>query len=115
MPTIGKDNEYLECLGELAAFIADNCGAGSAILIGMDSNCSDKSTKRRPDSLNQFCENHNLVKVMPPSPTFHHVNGVYSSKIDSSYHITILSVLEMSLVMIVATTCTTCPCWPWLD
>ena len=82
LPTSGKDNEFMECLGELAAFIDDNSESGTTILIGLDSNCSDKSTKRRSTNLDQFCEDHDLIKVMAPGPTFHHANGVYTSNID---------------------------------
>ena len=76
MPTSGKDNEYTDCLGELAIFIDDNSETGTTILIGMDSNCSDNSTKRRSSNLNQFCEDHDLVKIMAPVPTFHHTNAM---------------------------------------
>ena len=82
LTTSGKDTEYLDCLGELSTFIAANNTENATVLIGMDSNCSERSTKRRANSLMQFCEDHSLVKVQVPESTFHHSNGASSSNID---------------------------------
>ena len=82
LPTSGRDSEYLDCLGDLSTFITENTPHYSTILIGMDSNCSEKSTPRRCSSLAQFCTDHTLVKVMVPCPTFHHSNGTSHSNID---------------------------------
>ena len=82
LPTSGKDTEYLDCLGELSTFITANNTENATIIIGMDSNCSENSTQRRTNSMGHFCEDHSLLKVAAPGPTFHHSNGVSSSNID---------------------------------
>ena len=52
------------------------------VLIGMDSNCSEKSTNRRYQVFQSFCTEQNLTKIYSPGPTFHHCNGSSSSNID---------------------------------
>ena len=82
MPTSGKDDEYLDCLAELSLFISENNSDSGTILIGTDSNCSEKSSYRRIQGLKKFCDEHNLLKVCNQEPTFHHHNGQSSSNID---------------------------------
>ena len=55
LPTSGKDEEFLDCLAELSIFIQDNNSDIGTILIGTDSNCSEKSCARRVQALQQFC------------------------------------------------------------
>ena len=47
LPTSGRDDEFLECLSELSNFIQENTAGNDTIVIGTDSNCSDRSTQRR--------------------------------------------------------------------
>ena len=82
LPTSGKDNDFVECLAELSAYIVDNISNEETILIGTDSNCSDKSSQCRLQAFQQFCEEHHLSKVCHTGPTFHHNNGTSSSNID---------------------------------
>ena len=57
LPTSGKDDQFLECLAELSIFIAENTSDAATILIGTDSNCSDKSSLRRLHGFQNFCKN----------------------------------------------------------
>ena len=82
LPTSGQDDQFLECLGELSNFIVENSSDIGTILIGTDSNCSDKSSRRRLQGFQKFCEDHQLLKVSHSGPTFHHHNGLSSSNID---------------------------------
>ena len=82
LPTSGKDDEFLDCLAELSLFISENNSDAGAILIGTDSNCSEKSSPRRIQGFKQFSDEHNLLKVCNQEPTFHHHNGLSSSNID---------------------------------
>ena len=75
LPTSGRDDEMLECLAELSNYIVVNNKNVDTIIIGMDSNCSVKSTPRRQISFKLFCEENNLSKFSHPDPTFHHHNG----------------------------------------
>ena len=52
------------------------------ILIGLDANCSLKSTARRISGFSDFCEENNLLKICVSEPTFHHNNGHSNSNID---------------------------------
>ena len=82
LPTSGKDDEFADCLAELSEFIDNNSKDDDAVLIGTDSNCSEKSTPRRNQAFQRFCIEHNLVKLCSKGPTFHHSNGISSSNID---------------------------------
>ena len=82
LPTSGKDDDFLSCLGELSCFIADNIDNIDTVLIGMDSNCSEKSTPRRTKAFQQFCHEQSLIKFSHSEPTFHHSNGLSASNID---------------------------------
>ena len=82
LPTSGKDDEFLACLAELSNFIVEINDENGTILISTDSNCSEKSTTRRIHGFQQFCENHDLLKIYSSDPTFHHSNGLSSSNID---------------------------------
>ena len=63
LPTSGKDEEFADCLAELSEFIANNSMDDEAVLIGTDSNCSEKSTPRRIQAFQTFCDEHDLVKI----------------------------------------------------
>ena len=57
LPTSGKDEEFSNCLDELSAYIGENMEKSDVVLIGMDSNCSEKSTNRRNKSSRVFVQN----------------------------------------------------------
>ena len=46
-PTSGQDDDFLESLPHLSQYIQLNTTKGDKVLIGTDSNCSNKSSKRR--------------------------------------------------------------------
>ena len=81
-PTSGKDDDFLECIGFLSEFISSNTPASGSVIIGADSNCSDKSTTRRQLIWADFCENFSFSKETTNIPTFHHNNGSSESCID---------------------------------
>ena len=81
-PTGGKDDEYLECVSDLTNFVHDKLKVNEVILIGTDSNCSEKSSSRRRQALLKLCQVLDLVKVSTSQPTFHHHNGMSESIID---------------------------------
>ena len=82
LPTSGKDDEMLDCLDELSNYITANKKNVDTTVIGMDSNCSMKSSSRRQKSFQLFCEENDLLKFCHVEPTFHHNNGSSSSNID---------------------------------
>ena len=82
LPTSGKDEEFLDCLAELSVYIQENSKCGEILLVGTDSNCSERSSHRRYQGFLKFCSDHNLVKVSVSEPTFHHHNGTSCSTID---------------------------------
>ena len=63
--TSGKDDEFLECLGFLEEFILVNTPDSGSVLIGADSNCSKKSTKRRKLAWEDFCRTFLLKSHIP--------------------------------------------------
>ena len=81
-PTAGKDDEFLESISNLTEFIMKNITPGEKVIIGADANCSTKSSNRRQCAWANFCEQHDLKVHAPPSPTFHHNNGISHSYID---------------------------------
>ena len=81
-PTSGKDDEYLDCIGDLVNFAVEHQENDEIILIGTDSNCSEKSSTRRILAFNNMCERLNLKKVSTTHPTFHHHNNLSESNID---------------------------------
>ena len=83
LPTSGKDDEFSECLSSLSNFIDENCDPSDSILIGADTNCSEKSTPRRRRIFNNFCQQQTLKKAGSLSSTFHHNNSISESNIDT--------------------------------
>ena len=47
-PTSGKDEEFLECLDFLEQFVVENSPPNGSVLLGADSNCSEKSKENMP-------------------------------------------------------------------
>ena len=81
-PTSGKDDEYLECNDELINFVTDVKKENEVILIGSDSNCSEKSSPRRRQALQKLCRELSLTQISTTHPSFHHHNGTSESNID---------------------------------
>jgi hypothetical protein len=81
-PTSGKDDEFLDCLGFLEEFLWNNIPNCGSVLIGMDSNCSEKSSSRRKLAWSNFCKTFSFEMKKTGLPTFHHNNGTSESCID---------------------------------
>ena len=82
-PTHGQDEEFLECLTYLTDFILLNMSENDSLVIGADTNCSQKSTWRRRNAWNSFCNHFSLLSYSSQEPTFHHHNGTSESCIDT--------------------------------
>ena len=83
LPTAGLDDEFLRVLSLLSFDIENNHDEKCCILIGCDSNQSDKSTKRRTEAMKQFYSRFSLNSILlTETPTFHHNNQTSVSKID---------------------------------
>ena len=82
LPTSGKDDEYMECVWDITNFVRENKTENEAVLIGTDSNCSEKSSKRRLHAFQKLTNELDLEKVCTKQPTFHHHNGLSESNID---------------------------------
>ena len=82
LPTSGRDEEFSDCLSSLSNFILENTDNRDEVLIGSDTNCSEKSTLRRKKLYKDFCCELGLVEVGSEVPTFHHNNTVSKSNID---------------------------------
>ena len=81
-PTHGKDDDFLECMDFLSQFLLINLSETDKLVIGADSNCSEKSSGKRKKAWRMFCEVFSLKIESSPHPTFHHHNGSSHSLID---------------------------------
>ena len=54
LPTHGKDEEYMEVLSQLSYDIRNNLSENTCILIGLDTNQSEKSSIRRTNAMNNL-------------------------------------------------------------
>ena len=83
LPTSGQNEEFLEVLSQLSFDIRNNADEKSSILIGLDSNQSNKSSRRRTDAMLKFKLQFSLGSVLLSDiPTFHHNNQSSVSQID---------------------------------
>jgi hypothetical protein len=94
LPTSGKDDEFLEVLSQLKYDIDQNKCNKSSIILGTDSNCSIKSTKRRYQAMQEFSLK---TVLLNNEPTFHHNNGTSNSQIDHIYNYVRDDSIEISL------------------
>ena len=63
LPMCGQDDEYLEVLSLLSYDIRNNRTGNSSILICLDANQSEKSSRRRTEAMEEFCELFSLKRV----------------------------------------------------
>ena len=85
LPTTGNDDEYLDVLELLTHDIQAHCKG--SIIIGLDSNQSIKSTRRRTNAMDKFLNTFSLKTLMiSDTPTFHHNNQSSESLIDHILH-----------------------------
>ena len=83
LPTSGQDDKFLDVLSQLSYDIRNNLVENCCILIGLDSNQSEKSSRRRTDAMRQFNINFSLKTILQNDlPTFHHNNQTSASQID---------------------------------
>ena len=83
LPTAGQDEEFLEILSLLKHDITNNNTENCAVIIGTDSNVSNKSTKRRMNAMKVFLKEFSLETILiNEEPTFHHNNMISESQID---------------------------------
>ena len=85
LPTSGQDDDFIETLDQLTADIQNfvKNKENIALLIGLDSNQSDKSSSRRSLAMRTFMSKLSLQTILPGNkPTFHHNNQVSESQID---------------------------------
>ena len=86
LPTAGNDEEFLEVIETLNFHINENKNVNDFLVLGLDSNVSEKSTKRRYTSMNSFVNSHELNSIITSEePTFHHNNKTSESQIDHVY------------------------------
>ena len=81
-PTSGHDEAFLESVCDLSDFLVQHMNPGDKVIIGADSNCSQKSSSRRQDAWKNFCERFQLANHYSPHPSFHHHNGLSESFLD---------------------------------
>ena len=87
LPTAGKDDEFLEVLSALSSDITQHSSAISILIIGCDSNQSEKSTKRRITAMTDMLRDFHFQPVLSGNePTFHHNNQTSESQIDNIYY-----------------------------
>ena len=66
--TSGQDEEFLELISHLSDFIHKHSSSSDQVLIGGDSNCSTKSSKRRQMAWESFCNNKMIKTYLSPNP-----------------------------------------------
>ena len=83
LPTASLDDDFTEILSILTIDISTHRSETSTIIIGLDSNQSKKSSKRRTAVMLDFTSQFSLKSVhISDQPTFHHNNQVSESQID---------------------------------
>ena len=83
LPTAGQDDEFLEEISLLTHDLLQHANPDSTIIIGLDANCSNKSSQRRQKAFSMFMKELMLETThLGENPTFHHNNGTSESQID---------------------------------
>ena len=83
LPTSGQDEAFLEVLEQFEFDIKNHITGKCIILIGLDSNQSDRSSKRRTSAMEKFKKEFSLKSILVNNqPTFHHNNQKSESQID---------------------------------
>ena len=84
LPTSGQDEEFLEVLDQLSSDISQYLQTNVAVIIGADTNQSNKSSKRRTEAMEKFKQVFSLKSILlSREPTFHHNNQTSVSQIDT--------------------------------
>ena len=76
LPTLGQERQFLEELSKLSITIDQMSSAhpDATIFLRGDFNVSQSNVKRS-DLLKHFCNDHNLLELFIPHPTYHHFVG----------------------------------------
>ena len=83
LPTCGQDDAFLETLSQLSNDISSHRDTKDILIVGLDSNESTNSTRRRSDGMKNFKQQFSLQTVLNNEiPTFHHQNQTSESQID---------------------------------
>ena len=83
LPTAGLDEQFQEILSQLANDLLVNLDQHCTLLIGLDSNQSLKSSRRRTEAMSRFRAQFSLKSILVnDEPTFHHNNEKSVSQID---------------------------------
>ena len=84
-PTSGQDEYYLEVLDKFQSDISNHKHSNSVIIIGTDTNQSEKSSRRRIEAMNRFKEEEfSMMSILVSGKTtFHHNNQGATSAIDT--------------------------------
>ena len=83
LPTAGQDDYFLEVLTQLSQDISLHMSEDCIIMIGIDSNVSENSPRRRKDAFLEFSSTFSLSSILiDQRPTFHHNNGTSETQID---------------------------------
>ena len=86
LPTSGQDDFFIEILSQLQYDIEQNISENCVVIVGIDSNCSSRSTKRRIEAMNKFLNKISLCTILTTNDaTFHHNNGTSQTQIDHIY------------------------------
>ena len=87
LPTSGQDHDFLHVLSQLSSDIESYGALSTTLLIGLDSNQSQKSSRPRTEAMNKFINYFSVRSVLEnDSPTFHHNNLTSESQIDHILH-----------------------------
>ena len=83
LPTAGQDDDFTEEISFLTNDLLLHSSSSSIFIIGIDANCSEKSSLRRQEVFASFTEKFSLKTLLPgKEPTFHHNNGLSETQTD---------------------------------
>ena len=84
LPTSGRDEEFMEVLAQLSADITQHMQDNIAVIIGADTNQSQKSSKRRTEAMDQFSKDFSFKSILnSDEPTFQQNKLTSVSQIDT--------------------------------
>ena len=84
LPTSGQDEEFLEVLAQLSADIIQHMQDNVAVIIGADTNQSQKLSKHRKEAMDQFRKDFLFKSILnSDEPTLHRNNLTSASQIDT--------------------------------
>ena len=99
LPTSGQDYEFLHVLSQLFEDIESRITFDTIVIIGLDSNQSERSSRCRTEAMKRFIKHFSLNTILiNDDPTFHHNSQKAESQIDHIlYHIPEKSEVNINL------------------